>query len=51
MPAVSKKQYRLMQAAAHGEATDTDIDPKEAKEYVRKTRLKGLPEQVKKPSK
>lgn len=48
MPAVSKAQYRAMAAAAHGDSSTIDIDPKKAKEYLAKVRYKGLPERVKK---
>lgn len=46
MPAVSKAQARFMYAAAEGK-TDSDIDPKKAREYIKGVRLKGLPEHVK----
>lgn len=44
MPAVSKKQFRFMQAAAHGEAKDSDIPPEKAKEFLKKVRYGKLPE-------
>jgi hypothetical protein len=44
MPAVSKKQARAMQAAAHGKST-LGIPKKVAKEFVAETKsTKGLPE-------
>jgi len=44
MPAKSKAQFRAMQAAAHGESDTIDIDPKKAKEYIKKVRYSKLPE-------
>lgn len=51
MPAVSKSQFRAMQAAAHGESDTIDIPPEKAKEYVRKVRYSKLPEHKAKPKK
>lgn len=42
MPAVSGKQYRFMQAVAHGASTKKGIGPSEAvaREFVKKTPVK-----------
>jgi hypothetical protein len=37
MPAVSGKQYRLMQAAAHGKLKSAGPSPEVAKEFISKT--------------
>lgn len=51
MPAKSKKQFRAMAAAAHGDSDVIDIAPEKAKEYLKKVRYSKLPEKVsKKPS-
>ena len=47
MPAKSKAQFRAMAAAAEGESSKIDIDPKKAKEYLKKVRYSKLPETVK----
>lgn len=48
MPAVSKKQFRFMQAVAHGDAKAPGLSPGQAAEYVKGQSPKGLP-MVKKP--
>jgi hypothetical protein len=35
-----------MAAAAHGDSSTIDIDPKKAKEYLKKVRFSKLPEKV-----
>lgn len=55
MPARSKRQFRFMQAAAHGAAKAPGLSQSEAKEFVSGQSPKGLPEkaprrQVKYPS-
>lgn len=47
MPAKSKKQFRLMQAVAHGDAKVGGLSKKEAAEYVKGQSPKGLPEKKK----
>jgi len=44
MPAKSKKQFRLMQAAAHGKAKVKGLSKGEAAEFVKGQSPKGLPE-------
>ena len=48
MPAVSKKQARLMRAAAAGDIKLKGLTKKEAKEYVEGHKTKHLPEKKKK---
>lgn len=48
MPSRSKAQFRAMAAAAKGESDVIDIEPKKAKEYLKKARYSKLPEKVKK---
>lgn len=49
MPAKSRAQYRLMQAAAHGKARKGGPSKAQAKEFVEATKsYKALPEKVKK---
>lgn len=43
MPAKSLKQFKLMQAAAHGKATKAGISPAKAREFVAGQSPKGLP--------
>ena len=47
MPAKSKAQFKAMEAAAHGDSSTIDIDPKKAKEYLAKVKYSKLPERVK----
>ena len=49
MPAKSKKQFRLMQAAAHGKAKVKGLSKGEAAEFVKGQSPKGLPEKVATP--
>jgi hypothetical protein len=44
MPAKSKRQFRLMQAAAHGKAKGKGLSKGEAAEFVKGQSPKGLPE-------
>jgi len=44
MPAKSKKQFRLMQAAAHGKTKAKGLSKGEAAEFVKGQSPKGLPE-------
>lgn len=46
MPAKSKAQFRAMAAASEGKSDKIDIDPKKAKEYLKKVRYSKLPETV-----
>jgi hypothetical protein len=48
MPAKSKAQFKMMQAAAHGKATKAGISPAKAKEFVQGQSPKGLPKKAKK---
>lgn len=50
MPAKSKKQFRFMQAAAHGtlRKKPKGLSRAEAKEFVKGQSPKGLPTKVKK---
>lgn len=51
MPAKSKAQFRLMEAAAHGKAKNAHITTKVAKEFISGQSPKGLPEKVMKKKK
>ena len=53
MPATSKKQFRFMQAVAHGIAKKKPkgLSMKEAREFVSGQSPKGLPQKVKKNKK
>lgn len=54
MPAKSKKQFRLMQAIAHGaklKKKPKGLSKAEAKEFVAGQKMKGLPEKAKKKKK
>jgi hypothetical protein len=44
MPATSKRQFRLMQAVAHGSAKVKGLSKAKAAEYVEGQSPKGLPE-------
>lgn len=44
MPATSKKQFRFMQALAHGAFKAPGLSPAKAKEYVSGQSYKALPE-------
>jgi len=46
-PAKSRRQARLMGAAAGGKAKIKGLSKEEAKEYIRGQKMKGLPEKVK----
>ena len=52
MPAKSKRQYRFMQAVAHGNAeAPSRLSRAKAAEYVSGQSPKGLPERAKKKAK
>lgn len=51
MPAKSKAQFRLMQAAAHGSAKLHGMTKEKAAEYVAGQSPKKLPEKVKRTKK
>lgn len=44
MPASSKKQFRFMEAVAHGSIKKPGLSPAKAAEYVSGQSPKGLPE-------
>ncbi len=44
MPAVSKRQFRFMQAVAHGGIKKSGLSPAKAAEFVSGESPKGLPE-------
>ena len=46
MPAKSRAQFRMMQAAAHGKARNVQISREKAKEYVKGVAYKRLPEKA-----
>lgn len=43
MPAISKKQYRFMQAVAHGSVKKAGLSKSKAKEFVTGVDYKSLP--------
>jgi len=47
MPAVSKKQFRFMQAVAHGSVKKKGLSKAKAAEYVAGQSPKGLPLETK----
>ena len=49
MPAKSKRQFRMMQAVAHGSAKVGGLSKGEAAEYVKGQSPKGLPEKAASP--
>lgn len=49
MPATSKKQFRFMEAVAHGGIKRPGLTPAKAAEYVSGESPKGLPEKAPKP--
>lgn len=46
MPATSKKQFKFMQAVAHGGIKKAGLSPSRAAEYVSGQSSKGLPEKA-----
>lgn len=44
MPAVSKKQFRFMEAVKHGGIKKPGLSPEKASEFVDNTSYKSLPE-------
>ena len=47
MPSVSKSQFRLMQAIAHGNISKKGLSKNKAKEFVEDVDYKNLPEKRK----
>lgn len=46
MPAVSKSQFKFMQAIKNGNIVKPDLSPQQASEFVDTTSYKSLPEQI-----
>jgi hypothetical protein len=46
MPALSKRQFRLMEGVAHGSIKLPGLSPQKAAEYIHGQSPKGLPERV-----
>lgn len=51
MPATSKKQFRFMEAVAHGGIKKKSLSAAQAKEYVSGQSYKSLPAKAKKAKK